>query len=177
LGLATSYGIVKQVGGDILVASEEGVGTTFSVYLPRIDALPDEKDVDGIHLAIDGSETILIVDDEPLVRELSAKALRRHGYSVYEADTGVQALQLLEAHSDVVQLIVTDAVMPLMGGKELIERASALYPGLRFILASGYSESGISFQKVMPEAVSFIQKPFSSALLLKTVRDALSESS
>ncbi len=177
LGLATSYGIVKQVGGDILVTSEEGVGTTFSVYLPRIDALPDEKDSDGVHLAVNGSETIMLVDDEPLVRELSAKALRRHGYSVYEADTGVQALQLLEAHSDVVQLIVTDAVMPLMGGKELIERASALYPAIRFILASGYSESGLSFQNVLPTPVSFIQKPFSSTLLLKTVRDTLSDSS
>jgi CheY-like chemotaxis protein len=175
LGLATSYGIVKQVGGDILVSSEPDVGTTFNVYLPRIDAKPDEKDPDGVHSAQDGSETILLVEDEPLVRELSAKALRRHGYTVYEADTGVQALQVLETHSAVIQLIVTDAVMPLMGGKDLIERVYATLPNIRFILASGYSDSGITFQNVPPTAVSFIQKPFSSSLLLKTVRDVLAE--
>jgi two-component system cell cycle sensor histidine kinase/response regulator CckA len=175
LGLATCYGILKQVGGDITVTTEMGAGTTFNVYFPLIESSADEHESERSAAPLKGTETVLLVEDEPLVRELSAKALRRHGYTVLEAETGVAAMEMIASRGKEIDLIVTDAVMPLMGGKELIQRAAELWPGIKFILASGYIESGAAFQPELPGEVKFVHKPFSSSMLLQAVREVLNE--
>ena len=176
LGLATCYGIVKSVGGDISLETAPGIGTTFNVYFPRAESSVEERQTERPTSPVGGSETVLVVEDEPLVRELSVNALRRNGYTVFEAENGTHALEVLEANGGKVHLLITDAVMPLMGGKDLIERVRVAYPEIKLILASGYSESGMSFQPALPVGVTFLQKPFSSAILLTTVREVITGS-
>jgi signal transduction histidine kinase/CheY-like chemotaxis protein len=172
LGLSTVFGIVKQSGGSIWVYSERGRGTTFKVYFPRTDevlAPGAEKDVST---TLTGSETILVVEDEEMLRKLTSIVLERAGYRVLVAATGDEALRLLDDHVP-VDLLLTDVVMPKMSGNELADIVRARRPAMRILFMSGYTENTIAHHGVLDEGVSFIAKPLTPELLLAKVRASL----
>lgn len=176
LGLSTVHGIIRQSGGHIRIDTEPGRGTTVSVYLPRIDRQPAEP---RIQIAADkpdksaGGETVLVCEDEPAVRRLARRALGRHGYSVLEAGTGVEALEVLEALSEPVDLVISDVVMPEMGGFELVARLRQQYPDLPVLLMSGYPTREV-FKDGGPKVdVPFIEKPFSFTEFVDLVDELL----
>ncbi|MFQ6029977.1 MAG: response regulator, partial [Dehalococcoidia bacterium] len=176
LGLSTCYGIVKQSAGYLTVYSEPGRGTTFKVYLPRVTddvSQPDPPAVEPDQLPR-GEETVLLAEDEPAVRELASMMLRRQGYKVLEAANGVEALELAEDRaSDRIDLLLTDVVMPHMGGRELAEQMQAIHPETRVLYTSGYTDEAIVHQGIEGQGVQFIQKPFSSPDLARKVREVL----
>ena len=174
LGLATVYGIIKQSGGYIWLYSEVGRGTSFKIYLPAIDAVAGDLDVaPRPTVPSRGSETILLVEDEPALRRLVARVLRSRGYKVLDAGHPHEALTLLAAHADHIQLLVTDIVMPEMGGHLLASRVQAAHPETRVLYMSGYS-GGTAVQGGMLEpGTDFLQKPFTPSALAQKVRDVL----
>lgn len=175
LGLATCYGIVKQNGGHIAVESEPGKGTTFKIYLSRIneEASPSPATEDIDHLP-SGTETVLLVEDESAVRRLAAHVLREQGYTVLEAPNGIEALRIVQEYSgQKIHLLLTDVVMPLMGGKELAEQLRARFPTMKVLFASGYSDEAIVGQEVLSSNTAFTQKPFSPVRLANDVREVL----
>jgi len=174
LGLSTVYGIVKQNNGFIWVYSEPGQGSTFKVYLPKAkgDAASDKEEQHPV-TARGGSETILIVEDDDSLRKLSQITLQQHGYSVLEAENGEDALRVSEAYVGPIDLLVTDVVMPKMGGKETAERLQALYPYMKVLYMSGYTDNSIVHQGVLAGGLNFLQKPFSPQALLRKVREIL----
>jgi two-component system cell cycle sensor histidine kinase/response regulator CckA len=172
LGLSTAYGIVKEAGGDIRVRSEPGRGSTFEVYLPRLD-LPAEADEADREAFPRGNETVLLVEDEPMVRRLAARVLRGLGYTVREAPDGVEALRLVAGHTVEVDLVVTDVVMPRLGGRELAARLRAEQPHLAVLFISGYTENVSDLQGLIGAGVEFLQKPFTPASLARSVRSTL----
>jgi PAS domain S-box-containing protein len=174
LGLATCYGIVKQHGGNIWLYSELGQGTTFKIYLPRVDEPP----VDVFHRNErrwhGGSETVLIVEDEVAVRTLAVRALREHGYQVIEASNGSEALQLVRAQQTAtIDLLLTDVVMPQMGGKALVAQLTEIYPQLKVLFVSGYAASAIVQHGQLEPNTMFLQKPFSPTSIVRKVREVL----
>jgi PAS domain S-box-containing protein len=174
LGLSTVYGIVKQSGGNILVYSEVGHGTTFKIYLPRV-VQPDEAgefQESSPKLAL-GTETILLVEDEDLVRSLSRQVLESCGYTVIEAVDGIEALETLEKSETRIDLLITDVVMPRMGGPELAEKLLEKIPNLPILFASGYTDDAIVRHGVLQTNVNFIQKPFTIDDVARKVRDLL----
>jgi two-component system cell cycle sensor histidine kinase/response regulator CckA len=175
LGLSTVYGIVKQSGGGISVYSEPGRGTTFKVYLPRVVELADEYDLAPTQLPLpNGDETLLLVEDEAAVRELAARVLREHGYTVLEASDPSWALAAIEQHlPNEVHLLVTDVVMPRMSGRDLAEQLAILRPDLRVLYVSGYTDRAIVHHGVLDENTPFLQKPFTSEGLVRKVREVL----
>jgi CheY-like chemotaxis protein len=174
LGLATVYGIVKQNGGFISAYSEPGTGTTFKVYIPRCasDAVPVELERPA-KAAEGGTETILLVEDDPMVLEAGALMLRELGYTVLPADTPDKAVRLAGKHAGGVHLLVTDVVMPGMNGRDLSRLLRSQYPGLRTLYLSGYTASVIATGGVLEQGVHFLQKPFSLNSLAEKVREAL----
>ena len=175
LGLATCYGIIQQLDGAIFPESEPGRGTTFSVFLPRID-LPAEPTprVEERRVAR-GSETVLLVEDEPLVREIAKSALSDQGYQVLEAEHGEAAVRVAREHQGDIALVLTDVVMPKMGGRELVERLRQDRPGIRVLYMSGYAAATIDEQDVVEPGTSFLRKPFALAEMLAKVREVLDE--
>ena len=173
LGLATVYGIVKQSGGNILVYSEEGQGTAFKVYLPRVDAPVTSTDRSHEAVPTGGSETVLIVEDESAVRRLAERILRKGGYEVLAAANGGEALLLCEQHGTGVDMLLTDVVMPRMSGRELAGRLVEHCPELKVLYMSGYTDNAIVHHGVLDEGMSFISKPFSAAELAFKVRQIL----
>ncbi len=174
LGLATVYGIVKQHGGNIYAYSEPGKGTTFKIYLPAVRAEAERlprRDDEGIIPG--GTETVLVVEDEPLVRSMIMRTLREQGYRILEAANGNEALRLAEEYEGEIHLLLTDVVMPQMGGKELQERLAALRPGIRALFVSGYTDNAIAHRGILDPGVAFLQKPFTSAALARKVRQVL----
>jgi len=173
LGLATCYGIVQQLGGVIYPESELGKGTIFSVFIPRVD-LPAEPTPRVAETAIQrGTETVLLVEDEPLVREIAKSALSDQGYQVLEAEHGEDALQVANEHDAEIQIVLTDVVMPKMGGRELVENLRRTRSGIRVLYMSGYTAAGIDEQDVVEPGTAFLRKPFALAEMLSKVRDVL----
>jgi len=174
LGLSTVYGIIKQSEGDIRVYSEPGHGTTFKIYLPRVDEEPsallrgDDKKSQS-----KGTETVLLVEDELSVRGLAVQVLRENGYNVLEAANGTEALRLIEEYAEEIHLLLTDVVMPQMGGKELADRLKPKRPEIKVLFTSGYTDNTIVHHGVLDPGVLFLQKPFSPEALLHKVREAL----
>lgn len=174
LGLSTVYGIVKQSGGHIWVYSEEGWGTTFKVYLPRLDQAI-ESDLPGERQAAlpQGSETILLVEDEEMIRKSAREILEVNGYRVLEASGGGEALMICRGYKDPIQLLMTDVVMPQMNGRELAERLAALRPELKVLYMSGYTDDAIVHHGVLDEGIAFLEKPFTAKALTHKVRELL----
>ena len=173
LGLAIVNGIVKRAGGVIRVASEPGAGTTVRLYLPRLDDVIEPLADDAASGTLSGLETILLVEDERAVRELLRKVLTAHGYTVIEARHGRDALLELERHSGAIHLLITDVVMPEMGGRELAQRLLELRPAMRVLYMSGYTNDEVLQKGIDGQALAFIQKPFASDDFLRKVRDVL----
>jgi signal transduction histidine kinase len=174
LGLATVYGVVKQSGGFIWVDSLPGQGATFEIYLPQALEAVAKPEADVKSPAIPGgSETILVVEDEPDVRELACEFLTVSGYSVLEARNGLEALEVLSRHSGPIHLVLSDMVMPKMGGAELTARLRTLRPDAKVLLMSGYSEYSTGPQGPVPSQTLILQKPFSLRTLVEKVRDVL----
>ena len=176
LGLATVYGIVKQNNGFINVYSEPGQGTTFRIYLPRYLSTTqtlDKKTSDKINL--DGTETILLVEDEPSILKMTCMMLERMGYKVFTASTPGKAIDLAREHDGEIHLLMTDVVMPEMNGRDLARNMLSLYPNLKQLFMSGYTANVIAHHGVLDKAVQFIQKPFSKQDLAIKVREALDE--
>jgi PAS domain S-box-containing protein len=175
LGLATVFGIVKQSEGIIEVYSEVGRGTTFKIYLPRVEEKPlrTSKSSPGLRTTPRGSETILLVEDEKAVRALTRFALEQAGYTVLEAAHGLDALRLCEAHAGPIHLLVSDVVMPQLGGRELAERLTTLRPQMRVLFLSGYTPDAVVRHGVIEADVAFLQKPFTLDALTRKVREVL----
>jgi two-component system cell cycle sensor histidine kinase/response regulator CckA len=175
LGLSTVYGIVKQSGGNIWVYSELGHGTTFKIYFPRVEGeaepLTSKNETEQLPR---GDETVLLVEDESSVRGLAARVLREQGYNVLEATDGNGAMNLAQEQKDEkIHLLLTDMVMPRMGGKELVKWMEVLHPGIRVLFISGYTEHAVAQHSVLKLGTPFLQKPFSPTSLAKKVREVL----
>jgi two-component system cell cycle sensor histidine kinase/response regulator CckA len=174
LGLATVFGIVKQSGGDIGVYSEPNRGTTFKIYLPRVQSPVDRIPVPARdHERPGGSETILLVEDEELVRNLEREVLADAGYVVLEALSVGHALEIAAEHAGVIDLLVTDIVMPELSGPALAERLAERRPGIKVLYTSGYPANAMAHQGVLDASVAFLPKPLTPASLARKVRDVL----
>jgi nitrogen-specific signal transduction histidine kinase/CheY-like chemotaxis protein len=174
LGLSTVYGIVEQSGGHIAVESAPGQGAAFTIFLPRHDGpgvagtgKVDRRSLPG------GTETLLLVEDEAAVRASARRLLERHGYTVIEARHGAEALRIVEAGDRQIDLVLTDLVMPEMGGRELVERLRARHPSLKVLYMSGYSERTVTVDGVMPAGTGFVEKPFTIEQLTRRTREIL----
>lgn len=177
LGLASVYGIVRQSGGYVRVESEQGAGSTFSLYLPAVGkAAPVERSA-TVPVAPRGTETVLLCEDERQVRELVRTVLQSHGYGVLEAHCGESALQLAEQHQGPIHLLLTDVVMPGgINGRELASLLAAARAEMKVLLMSGYPGGSTTIQQVAAGNVPFIQKPFDPAALVRRVREVLDQS-
>ena len=175
LGLATCYGIVKQNRGSIWVDSESAIGTTFRIYLPRAEATLPRLEPSEPRAAEQarGSETVLLVEDEVLVRNLAADALRRHGYQVLSASTGLEALDLAGQVLHPIDLLVTDVVMPQMGGEQLAVRMLSERPTLKVLYISGYTDLAALQHRTLVPGTALLQKPFTPGQLVHRVRELL----
>jgi PAS domain S-box-containing protein len=174
LGLAMVYGIVKQSGGYIWVYSEVGKGTTFKIYLPRTAEEVDESGPGrSLVEAQQGTETLLLVEDEDAVRALVRNVLKERGYRVMEASRGQDALDLAEQYWGQIDLLVTDVVMPQMSGRELARRLANLRPQIKVLYISGYADNAVWYEGGLDSAVAFLQKPFSPEALAHKVREVL----
>ncbi len=173
LGLSTVFGIVQQSGGSIWVYSEPGQGTTFKIYLPRVDAEVEVLTPTLAPTTLRGSETILLVEDEEQVRTVVVGVLRRQGYHVIPAQNAGEALLLCERHPGKIDLLLTDVVMPQMSGPELAKRLATTRPEVRVLCMSGYTDDSIVRHGVLETGVAFIQKPITPALLTRKVREVL----
>ncbi|HEX5398477.1 MAG TPA: ATP-binding protein, partial [Verrucomicrobiae bacterium] len=180
LGLSTCYGIIKQSGGHISVYSEPGRGTTFKIYLPQV--MPSSPKISAGQAGPPdlprGTETILLVEDDPALREMAATLLRRLGYTILTAANGIEALSLRQ-QPDVghVDLLFTDVVLPHMSGRELADRVRALFPHTRILFTSAYTEHAITDQGVLDRGAALLQKPFTPSALALKVREALNQPS
>ena len=189
LGLSTVYGIVKQTGGFVYVESEEGKGTSFSIFLPRHHGEEEAQEApksEAAHAAnavatveprlradLTGQGTILLVEDEEGLRSLNARGLRSRGYSVIEASNGIEAMEALEAKDGAVDLVVSDVVMPEMDGPTLLKAMRGRNPDLKIIFVSGYAED--AFEKSLPEneQFAFLPKPFTLTQLVAAVKETM----
>ena len=153
--------------------SEVGQGTSFKIYLPRVDAPAPQAAVEEAAALLDGSETVLVAEDEEAVRQIIEKALQARGYRVMVARDGSEALALATRHAGQIDLLVTDVVMPDMNGRELSQRLTRVRPRIRTLYLSGYTDDAILHHGVLEEGVAFLQKPFSLGALARKVRDVI----
>jgi len=175
LGLSTAYGIVKQSGGFIYVSSVLGRGTTISIYLPEVEALPVAAPpaLAGPAMTTRGGETVLLVEDADAVRQVLRRALTKLGYNVLEASNGPQAIGVAVEHADAIDLVLTDFVMPHMGGRELIDRIYELGIRPKVLIMSGYIDDALLRGGGFPAGAAFIEKPFTAEVIGRKVRDVL----
>jgi CheY-like chemotaxis protein len=174
LGLATVYGIVKQSGGNVWVYSEPGKGTAFKIYLPRVEGVAEGSEPAQPRSSIlRGTETILLVEDEEMVRSLAREILEAHGYAVSEARDSAEALRICHMHSGSIHLLVTDVVMPGMSGRELAARLGMIHPETKVLYMSGYTDDAVVRHGVLNAGLEFLQKPFSANTFLCKVREVL----
>jgi CheY-like chemotaxis protein len=174
LGLSMVYGIVKQSGGYIVVESEVDKGATFKIYLPRIaEASAAAEPEAPAEESLAGSETVLLVEDEEIVRRLVLDILQGSGYHVLEARRGSEAIELCQRHPDPIHLMLTDVVMPQMSGRELANRVAPLRPEMKVIYMSGYTDDAIVHHGVLDANTAFLQKPFTPDALVRKLREAL----
>ena len=169
LGLASLYGLVKQSGGDVVVTSALGSGTSFAVYLPLVDDRPAEPPAAVSESGPDASRTVLLAEDEDVVRMLVREMLEESGYAVLEAASAEAAIEVSEAHGGQIDLLLTDVVMPGMNGPELAKELSESRPTMRILYTSGFTNSAVAEQGVAVEETVFLAKPFSSAALTAKV--------
>jgi len=170
LGLATIYGIVRQAGGHIWLYSEPGQGTTFKLYLPRVDT--PATDEEGPSAGKDASRgTVLVVEDESAVRDMTIQVLRRAGWTVTAVASGGEALTLVDTRAQPFDAIVSDVVMPGLSGIALAERVLARQPGMRVVLLSGYTAETLDLERVIGLGVRFVPKPLSGRQLLSALAD------
>jgi CheY-like chemotaxis protein len=175
LGLSTVFGIIQQSGGNIWVYSEPGLGTTFKIYLPRIEEDTESLNPSAVSTkSLQGSETILLVEDEEMVRKLACTILQKNGYKVLEAPNGEEALCIVQGQNgNPIQLMVTDVVMPGMSGRQLADRVERLRPEMKILYISGYTDNAIVHHGVLEKGVNYIQKPFTIEGLARKVREVL----
>jgi len=176
LGLSTVYGIVKQSGGDILVYTEVGHGTTFKIYFPRVFEPGEELAKKEADKEVPrGEETILVVEDDDMVRKLAVVILKNQGYMVLEAPEGGEALLVCEQYKEPIHLFLTDVVMPHMSGAEFIERLKQVREDFKVLYMTGYTENAITYHGILDKRVNLIQKPFTVEKLARKVREVLDE--
>jgi CheY-like chemotaxis protein len=174
LGLATVYGIVKQSNGWIWVYSEPGAGTTFKVYLPRVtESAAPAAPSPTPPASVRGSETILLVEDDEMIRHLVQKVLKANGYTMLVASDGVEAERIAGAYADTIHLLMTDVVLPGPNGREVARRLVGQRPGIKVLYLSGYTDDAIVHHGVLEPGVAFLQKPFPPAVLGRKVREVL----
>lgn len=173
LGLSTVFGIIKQHEGYIMTYSEPGIGTTFKIYLPMVDAKVESTAKTAPAVIPKGSETILLVEDDEGVRTMASMMLEDLGYTVIQSGSGDAALELLSLHSGKVDLLLTDVVMPGMNGRHLAKKVTDMRPGIKVMFTSGYSDNVLADRGVLGPGIHFIQKPFTSSALGRKVREVL----
>jgi CheY-like chemotaxis protein len=174
LGLSTVYGIVKQHGGEIRVESQPGAGTAFEIYLPvaeeSVTVEPVARDEGQAAM---GTETVLLVEDEIGVRQLARAILKHHGYRVLEAADAKEAIRLAQQERGPIHVLLTDVIMPLMSGRELVEQIKSLRKDIRIVYMSGYTDDVLAYRGDLGSDINFLQKPFAPETLAKKVREAL----
>ena len=174
LGLATVYGTVKQVGGDIWVYSEPGKGTTIKMYFPRVsESMPDSARSGAQPPRAQASETILVVEDEKSVRDLTVRILQKLGYTVLVAAGGTEAIEIACSFTGAISLLVTDVVMPGMSGRQVADHLMASRPDLKVLYLSGYTDTTVVHHGVLESGLDFLPKPFSREVLAQKIRDIL----
>jgi CheY-like chemotaxis protein len=176
LGLATVFGIIKQINGNIWVYSEEGQGTTFKIYLPRVSDTPQSMagSSDDVYMPT-GDETILLVEDDAGVRDLAKQILQVQGYTLLVATNGEEALQLAATHNGPIHLLLTDVIMPGISGKTLARQLLQDRAETRVLYMSGYTENVVAHHGILEEDVIFIQKPFNAVTLAQQIRTVLDD--
>jgi CheY-like chemotaxis protein len=174
LGLATVYGVVKQSGGYISVESEPGIGSTFRIYLPRIqEPVASAAPVDGGEKKAHGCETVLLVEDAHALRELARELLEAGGYTVLEAANGADAISLAEKHPGPIHLLLSDVVMPGMNGPELAGKIIGARPDTKVLYMSGYTGDALPVQELLNSGAALLHKPFTGLSLATKVREVL----
>jgi CheY-like chemotaxis protein len=173
LGLSTVYGIVKQSDGYIWCYSEVGVGTTFKIYLPRVDEEASPAPAPGAVRPSHGSETVLLVEDDAGLRDLVCEVLEGAGYTVLVAESGARALEIAGEYPGAIQLLVTDVIMPGLSGRNAAEQIRAARPEMDLLFISGYTSEAIEKHGVLEPGAKFLTKPFRTEELLHKVRDVL----
>jgi two-component system cell cycle sensor histidine kinase/response regulator CckA len=176
LGLATVYGIVTQWGGHFGVDTELGKGTSFKVYLPTVAcSQPSGDSGHGTKIAPHGKETILLVEDEDAVRRITKLALQSLDYTVLEAANGAEAFRLCERHKGSIDMLITDVVMPEIGGRQVAEHVTARRRGIKVLFVSGYTDDDVVRHGILKSEVAFLQKPFTQMGLARKVREMLGQ--
>ncbi len=175
LGLSTVYGIVRQSGGGISVESEKGIGTTFTIFLPRVEGKKSTPAKKTETSRVEGNETVLVVEDEKVVRRLAARIISSRGYLVLEASSGAEALELCNEYSEKIDLVLTDVVMPGMSGREFADELLKSRPEVKVLYMSGYTDDAIVKHGVLAPGTNFIAKPFRGVELVKKLRSVLDD--
>jgi CheY-like chemotaxis protein len=176
LGLSTVYGIVRQSGGHVWVYSGPGQGSTFKIYMPRLPEGKEQmanRDTEATPELVKGNGVVLLVEDNDAVRELTCECLGECGYTVLEARCGEEALRICDGYRETIRLMITDLVMSGMSGYVLAERLENVYPALKVLYMSGYSDNAIVHNAILKKDAHFLQKPFTPHTLSEKVREAL----